>query len=289
MARGILSAVGALVLLLAPAAQARKPLVRDEMRNTRYCEIFTVDLAPVAVATVWNSLGLNSCPQAWWDGLDTRALAAEHGDDLALLNGPRSFIMDRAKAKDYGPVTTFAGKRMRDVAAIDLATVGLAPPPAFTDVRIDRRNTWTWDAGKKVFELRRPERARLRDAVLLASGRPVAELLGPARTRAAAGAAGGLDLPGATTQRRPGADHERQGDDHPGRVAQHLPAAAARAHAIVVRSSPSCGELTTTSSPGRSQTLGSRAPPTPAGVPVATTSPGSSARPVMASPADLPL
>jgi hypothetical protein len=155
-ARGILSAAGALVLLLAPGAQARKPLVRDEMRNTRYCEIFTVDLAPSPVATVWNSLGLNSCPQAWWDGLDTRALAAEQGDDLALLNGPRSFIMDRAKAKDYGPVTTFAGKRMRDVAAIDLATVGLAPPPAFTDVRIDRRNTWTWDAGKKVFELVAP-------------------------------------------------------------------------------------------------------------------------------------
>ena len=36
------------------------------------------------------------------------------------------------------------------------------------------------------------------------------------------------------------------------------------------------GELTTTSSPGFSQTLGSRAPPTPAGVPVETMSPGSS-------------
>ena len=40
-------------------------------------------------------------------------------------------------------------------------------------------------------------------------------------------------------------------------------------HAIgaIVRSSPSCGELTTTSSPGCSQTLGSRAPPTPDGRP----------------------
>jgi hypothetical protein len=86
----------------------------------------------------------------------TGALAAEHSSDLALLNGPRNFIMDRAKAKDYGPVETFAGKRMRDVAAIDLGAVGLAPPPAFTDVRIDRRNTWTWDAGKKLFELVAP-------------------------------------------------------------------------------------------------------------------------------------
>jgi hypothetical protein len=118
--------------------------------------VFTVDLAPAPVATVWNSLGLNRCPQSWWDGLDPRTLAAEHGSDLALLNGPRNFIMDRAKAKDYGPVDTFAGKRLRDLAAIDVATVGLAPPPAFTDVRIDRRNTWTWDAGKQVFELVAP-------------------------------------------------------------------------------------------------------------------------------------
>jgi hypothetical protein len=143
-------------LLVAPAAGAHKPLVREQMRNARYCEIFTVDLDPSPTATVWNSLGLNRCPQAWWDGLDTGALAAEHGSDLALLNGPRNFIMDRAKAKAYGPVDTFAGKRLRDVATIDLETVGLAPPPPFTDVRITRRNTWAWDAGKKVFELVAP-------------------------------------------------------------------------------------------------------------------------------------
>lgn len=153
----ILGAAAALALLLAvPAAGARRPLVREQMRNARYCEIFTVDLEPSPTATVWNSLGLNRCPQEWWDGLDTGALAAEHGSDLALLNGPRNFIMDRAKAKAYGPVDELAGKRLRDVATIDLETVGLAPPPPFTDVRITRRNTWTWDAGKKVFELVAP-------------------------------------------------------------------------------------------------------------------------------------
>ena len=46
--------------------------------------------------------------------------------------------------------------------------------------------------------------------------------------------------------------------------------------AIRVSSSPRVGELTTTRSPSPSQTRGSRAPPTPAGVPVATMSPGSS-------------
>lgn len=142
--------------LAAPLAQAKPPLERDQMRNARYCEVFTIELGPSPVATVWNSLGLNRCPQEWWDGLDPAALAAEHGADLASLNGPRNFLMDAAKAKEYGRIDTFAGKRMRDVATIDLAAVGLAPPPPFTEVKITRRNTWRWEAGKQVFELVSP-------------------------------------------------------------------------------------------------------------------------------------
>ena len=137
-------------------ARAQEPLVREDMRDARSCEVFTVELQPAPVATVWNSLGFHECAQAWWDGLDPAALAAEHGADLVLLNGPRNFIMDAAKAKRYGGVERFAGKRMRNVAAIDLATIGLAPPPRFTEVRISRRNTWRWDAGKRIFELVAP-------------------------------------------------------------------------------------------------------------------------------------
>ena len=58
------------------------------------------------------------------------------------------------------------------------------------------------------------------------------------------------------------------------RTAGHPRARAARPDPRA--SSPSWGEDTTTSSPALSHTLGSRAPPTPEGVPVATMSPGSS-------------
>jgi hypothetical protein len=143
-------------LAAAPVARAEEPLRRDQMRNTLYCEVLTVELSPSPVATVWNSLGFHECQPAWWQSLDPQALAAEHGSDLALLNGPRDFIMDSATAKDYGAVDVFAGKRMRDVATIDLSTVGLAPPPPFTEVAITRNNTWRWGAGKQVFEVVSP-------------------------------------------------------------------------------------------------------------------------------------
>ncbi len=67
--------------------------------------------------------------------------------------------------------------------------------------------------------------------------------------------------------RLPGADRERSRTAGPGVSGRRLRS---------VRSSPSCGELTTSSSPGCNQMRGSRVEPTPAGVPVETMSPGTS-------------
>jgi hypothetical protein len=130
------------------------------MRNTRYCEIFTIFLAPAPVANVNNSYGLNNCRQGWWDSLDETALAAESGADLVLLNGPRYWLMDRVSVTEPGPVATFAGKRMREVASIDLAQVGLAPPPAYTQVKIQRGTKFVFLAGKRVFQLTDPNGRR---------------------------------------------------------------------------------------------------------------------------------
>jgi hypothetical protein len=142
--------------LTAPAATGQPPLSRDDLRDAIYCEVFTIELDGGPIATVWNSIGFHECPDAWWGTLEPSALAASQGADLALLNGPRNFIVDAATSKDYGPVSRFAGKRMRQVATIDLSTSGLAPPPRFTDVKITRHNTWRWRAGKPVFELVAP-------------------------------------------------------------------------------------------------------------------------------------
>ena len=116
-------------------------------------------LAP-PVARVNNSLGLNRCRLGWWDSLDPGALAAESGADLVTLNGPRHFLMDRVKVSDPGPISTFAGKQLREVATIDLTKVGLAAPPAYTQVKIQRGTKFVFLAGKRIFELTDPNGRR---------------------------------------------------------------------------------------------------------------------------------
>lgn len=142
--------------LLVTAASAGASIERGKMRDTRYCEIFTIFLAPSPVARVNNSYGLNKCRQGWWESLDTAALAAESGANLVTLNGPRYWLMDKVVVSDPGPISTFAGKQFREVATIDLNKVGLAPPPAFTPVKIQRGTKFVFRRDRRVFELTDP-------------------------------------------------------------------------------------------------------------------------------------
>jgi len=146
------TAAGLVALLLAGTATA-KPISREGMRDQRYCEIFTVFLSPSPIARINNTYGLNRCRQGWWENLDTTAIAAEAGANLVLLNGPRYWLIDRVTVNEPGPIVELAGKQLREVATIDLAKIGLAPPPAFTDVKITRDTKFTFLRNKPVFEL----------------------------------------------------------------------------------------------------------------------------------------
>jgi hypothetical protein len=109
------------------------------------------------VARVNNTYGLNRCPQRWWDSLDTSELAAESGADLILLNGPRYWLMDKVTVTEPGPIVELAGKQLREVATIDLAKVGLTPPPPFTGVKITRGTRFVFRRDRPVFQLIDPD------------------------------------------------------------------------------------------------------------------------------------
>lgn len=60
----------------------------------RYGEVLLVRLSDSgAEATVYNTFPLNDCPAELWAKLDTTAIAAENGAQLALLNGPRYWLV----------------------------------------------------------------------------------------------------------------------------------------------------------------------------------------------------
>jgi len=156
-------ATATIVVLLAAlllAAPANASLSSTGMRDTRYCEIFTVFLTPSPIARINNTYGLNRCPTGWWESLDPASIAGEAGADLVLLNGPRHWTLDRATVVEHGPTVTLAGKRLREVATIDLKKVGLAPPPPFTPVEITRTTRFAFRAHRPVFELTDPSGRR---------------------------------------------------------------------------------------------------------------------------------
>lgn len=150
-------AAGLLAVAAAPAAAVRSAGV--DMHDARYCEILELkSLPPDAKVVIWNTIGLNECPQAWWDGFDATALAAELGDPYVVLNGPRHFLMDAAKART-GQVRRFHGRRMRRVATLPIATSADLAQVPYTERTVTRTNTWHFRRGRKVYELLAPDGA----------------------------------------------------------------------------------------------------------------------------------
>ena len=148
-------ATTALAVAAMTAGAAAKPAPIN-LHNARYCEIFEIKGAlPDVTVTVWNTIGLNKCPAAKWDAIDATQLAAGRGDTSVIKNGPRHFMMDSATAA-IGGTDRFGGIRMRRVATIPIASAADLVRAPYTERTIDRHNTWTYDKGRRVYELLAP-------------------------------------------------------------------------------------------------------------------------------------
>ncbi len=153
MRAAILIGAAALALVAAPGAGAA---TLPGLHNARYCEVLELRGAlPDATVTVWNTIGLNRCPARWWNAFDAGDLAKERGATLVVLNGPRYFLMDSVTATP-GRVRSFHGEKMRRVATIPIRTAADLVRTPYTDRVVKRRNTWTWNRGRVVYELVAP-------------------------------------------------------------------------------------------------------------------------------------
>jgi hypothetical protein len=154
----LVAAVLAATVLTAASAHAAQPTLSG-LHDARYCEIIELKGAlPRATATVWNTIGLNECPAAWWDAFDATALATELGVPFVVLNGPRHFLMDSVSSPRPGGVRTVHGEQLRKVATIPIRSAADLAQSPYTDRTIARSNTWRWRKGRTVFELVAPGR-----------------------------------------------------------------------------------------------------------------------------------
>ena len=125
------------------------------MRAKRYCEVLL--LHPNAAgfqADVFNSYPLNDCRQSRWKKLNAVTIAKRQRATLAVLNGPRYWLMDHIdKTQDANIVRArFGGIEMIQRATVQIKSVVEASKP-FARNHVNRQTTFTFDGGATIYEL----------------------------------------------------------------------------------------------------------------------------------------
>jgi|GEM_PF-756918 len=157
MRRAALLLLLTLLVSAAPAHAAVKRQTISGLRDARYCEVLELKgLPPTATVTVWNTIGLNACPAKQWDALDAKAIAQQFGDTLALLNGPRHWVIDGVRGSVGKTVRTFGAVKMRQAATLKVTSADQLVQTPYVDRVIARDNSWLFDKGQTVFELVAP-------------------------------------------------------------------------------------------------------------------------------------
>ena len=133
----------------------------EGVRGDRYCEVLlgALDGATVHVK-VYNTYGLNECPQADWDALDAAKIKEETGVTVALLNGPRTWVLDAFENSSPldDEIVTFGALEMRLAGELDIpASEVMSGAKPYTMRAVMRKTVYVFDAGQPVFELVSPE------------------------------------------------------------------------------------------------------------------------------------
>jgi haloalkane dehalogenase len=145
-----------------PASAMAGLTVREQVHGARYGEVLLVTGRLNRIeASVYNTLGLNDCPDDLWQALDAEAIKKEYQARAVILNGPRYFLMDTIAIADPGTdIFDFGGLQMRRLATVPLRlkTVlgGLHRQP-YTEQAVRRTTVYVYDRGREVYELVAPD------------------------------------------------------------------------------------------------------------------------------------
>jgi haloalkane dehalogenase len=136
--------------------------MRGQMHGARYGEVLLVTgHLNHLQATVYNTLGLNDCPDQLWYELDADAIKREYKARAAILNGPRYFLMDEIGSADVQTeIHTFGGLQMRRMATVSIPLSRVAggfKNRPYTETTVNRTTIYVFNKGREVYELIAPD------------------------------------------------------------------------------------------------------------------------------------
>ncbi len=145
-----------------PSPTTSRVTVREQTHGARYGEVLLVTGRLNRIeATVYNTLGLNDCPDDLWQTLDTDAIKKAYRARAVILNGPRYFLMDKISIANPGAeIFDFGGLQMRRLATVPLpltALLGGLRRHPYTEQPVRRTTVYVWDQGREVYEVVAPD------------------------------------------------------------------------------------------------------------------------------------
>ncbi|MCX7091586.1 MAG: hypothetical protein NTU48_09070 [Legionellales bacterium] len=129
-------------------------LQAQSLRGKRFCEV--IISAPGNIMEFYNTINLNDCPEVEWKQITVRDIRKETGAVHVVLSGPRKFCVDGVKNADFLASTprTFHHLAMRKSALLQITmreTLHGSRP--YHEHHVDRKTTWVFAVGSRVYEL----------------------------------------------------------------------------------------------------------------------------------------
>ena len=133
----------------------------SNLRNQRYCEVlYGKRNWFVLEVKVFNTQGLNLCPEKQWKSLSKEAIAKANDASFVLLNGPRYWTMDEIQAAGStvnNVKESFGGIEMNLRAVVKLGLFKqLIGSKQYSPNEITRTTNFIYRTGSAVYELTSP-------------------------------------------------------------------------------------------------------------------------------------
>jgi len=146
------AALVSVALLAVPSSGLAKPVesngVLSHLYNSRYCEFLLVkQIAPTISVDVFNTTGLNECPQDEFDAANPAVITANSGSLIAAKGGPSRWTLDGIRNLPAGDPVDTDGLETRLIGT--LTPPSLVPPP-FAEIPISRSTVWNYRRGRTV-------------------------------------------------------------------------------------------------------------------------------------------